>query len=1093
MSDSRGSPCSFCDGRCQMAWDACETDAITSSAACPAYEYIPPPGPDFFIDVSERLASNPAQLNYGVAVTDTDGDGNFEFVVAGYGAANQAFEWDGSSYQDIALSSPTLQDAEHRAIGVAACDIDGDGHEELYVLNTDQYSGSTSTSDKLIDFDDARREHVELFALPQNQGTANYVAGRSCACVDRHADGKFGIMVANYGGAMKLFEAGSDGRTLIDVAPEAGVDLTTGGRALVAGPILSSNVDIFANNEGWNGGRQLAAREGTVNTSAHRHRRRLGHRANFMFRNNGDGTFSDMAQAVGLDDPNYTGRGTALFDANGDGLVDIVYGNWNGEHRLFEQSRDTAGGASFTDKAPAAMAEASPIRTVIVADFDNDGYEEIFWNNIPGENRLFRRLPTDEDWTLINAGAAVDTDGHGTGAAVADLDGDGLLELLVSHGESQAQPLSLFSPALGRDNHYLRVMPLTTHGAPARGAVVRLTASGRTQMRIIDAGSGYLCQMEPVAHFGLGPVTAVESIDVVWPGGTCLHVQRPAVDELHTVPFPDGQRASDGCVELSPRARTRKSVATTLAWSIPMSPGEMTAEVGQVITFAWSGYHNVVMSLSKTDFDSCVLDGQQLVAPSSGGRLSITMDQPGTFYYICSVGFHCMAGQKIAITVAGPLLPSPPPPPPPPSIAAIVAASPSHQTLEAALVAAELVGALDGDGPFTVFAPTDAAFSALPAGTLDALLADPSGALTSVLLYHVVSGQGVLSTQLTSGEIETAAGEMAVARVTSSGVFINDAQVTVADIIARNGVVHVIDRVLTPPPPPPPPHAKGGRSFPTPGVAGDPHVHFAHGGQADLRGRDGAIYSFFSAPGVALNVKTEDATFTPPWWPNTTIDGSYITEAHVIARVGGAKRKWANVSFIASRLTEYNTGLDFITGSCGGHAFFFGLGTTLRRCEELSIKPHYSSATFEALTTPSPPPTATATTTTSSSFSHFRCVAGPSPSGPTRWGGGSRAQSTSSISTSSRRATRQPAPSRTAFTGSPGAVVRLDQRGSLTEPSCRHRGPVLLCNNAAQRQARRLPASGQPRRPLQDERHGRGRDRRRAAVRIQGGVKSCVI
>ncbi|EOD24988.1 hypothetical protein EMIHUDRAFT_74002, partial [Emiliania huxleyi CCMP1516] len=495
-----------------MAWDACETDAITSSAACPAYEYIPPPGPDFFIDVSERLASNPAQLNYGVAVTDTDGDGNFEFVVAGYGAANQAFEWDGSSYQDIALSSPTLQDAEHRAIGVAACDIDGDGHEELYVLNTDQYSGSTSTSDKLIDFDDARREHVELFALPQNQGTANYVAGRSCACVDRHADGKFGIMVANYGGAMKLFEAGSDGRTLIDVAPEAGVDLTTGGRALVAGPILSSNVDIFANNEGWN--------------------------ANFMFRNNGDGTFSDMAQAVGLDDPNYTGRGTALFDANGDGLVDIVYGNWNGEHRLFEQSRDTAGGASFTDKAPAAMAEASPIRTVIVADFDNDGYEEIFWNNIPGENRLFRRLPTDEDWTLINAGAAVDTDGHGTGAAVADLDGDGLLELLVSHGESQAQPLSLFSPALGRDNHYLRVMPLTTHGAPARGAVVRLTASGRTQMRIIDAGSGYLCQMEPVAHFGLGPVTAVESIDVVWPGGTCLHVQRPAVDELHTVPFP---------------------------------------------------------------------------------------------------------------------------------------------------------------------------------------------------------------------------------------------------------------------------------------------------------------------------------------------------------------------------------------------------------------------------------------------------------------------------------------------------------------------------------------------------------------------------
>ena len=61
-------------------------------------------------------------------------------------------------------------------------------------------------------------------------------------------------------------------------------------------------------------------------------------------------------------------------------------------------------------------------------------------------------------------------------------------------------------------------------------------------------------------------------------------------------------------------------------------------------------------------------------------------------------------------------------------------------------------------------------------------------------------------------------------------------------------------------------------------ITGDPHVHFAHGGSADYRGEDGAIVCFFSAPGIALNIKTEDATFTPPWWPGTTIEGSYITE-----------------------------------------------------------------------------------------------------------------------------------------------------------------------------------------------------------------------
>ena len=173
-------------------------------------------------------------------------------------------------------------------------------------------------------------------------------------------------------------------------------------------------------------------------------------------------------------------------------------------------------------------------RTVIVADFDNDGYEEIFWNNIPGENRLFRKLPTDGDWTQINAGAAVDASGYGTGAAVGDFDGDGVLELLVSHGESQAQPLSLFRPLLGAGNHWLRVAPTTSSGAPARGAIVRLHAAGRTQLRVIDAGSGYLCQQEPVAHFGLGGATA-ESVTVIWPGGQQRTLAAPEVDRMHTV------------------------------------------------------------------------------------------------------------------------------------------------------------------------------------------------------------------------------------------------------------------------------------------------------------------------------------------------------------------------------------------------------------------------------------------------------------------------------------------------------------------------------------------------------------------------------
>ncbi len=131
-----------------------------------------------------------------------------------------------------------------------------------------------------------------------------------------------------------------------------------------------------------------------------------------------------------------------------------------------------------------------------------------------------------------------------------------------------------------------------------------------------------------------------------------------------------------------------------------------------------------------------------------------------------------------------------------PSIFEIVAASEVHTTLEVALLAAVLDGTLNGDGDFTLFAPTDEAFAALPAGALDELLADPSGLLTTVLLTHV-AGSSVFSAALSDGqEITTLSGEVVVISIIEGNVFVNDAQVIIADIPASNGVVHVIDAVL---------------------------------------------------------------------------------------------------------------------------------------------------------------------------------------------------------------------------------------------------------------------------------------------------------
>lgn len=118
------------------------------------------------------------------------------------------------------------------------------------------------------------------------------------------------------------------------------------------------------------------------------------------------------------------------------------------------------------------------------------------------------------------------------------------------------------------------------------------------------------------------------------------------------------------------------------------------------------------------------------------------------------------------------------------------------KTLVAALQAAELDGALRGDGPFTVFAPTDAAFAKLPAGTVEALLKDKEK-LSQILTYHVVSGKVMAADVGALDSAKTLQGQ-SLRIDTSSGVRVGGAGVVKADVVASNGVIHIIDTVLIP-------------------------------------------------------------------------------------------------------------------------------------------------------------------------------------------------------------------------------------------------------------------------------------------------------
>ncbi len=434
---------------------------------------------EFFSNISNIIKNNNDRLSYGISVTDFDKDGSYEFIVAGFGYSNLALSYKNGKLINT-IQDPLFIDEDRSTIGVSACDIDQDGFEEIYFLNTDTYSGEKKYSDRLLD---NNNKIFDYFELEKNLENLNLTAGRSVVCVDRNGSGKYGIYVANYGGPTRFYEIKEN--EVEDLAPMLGIDQITGGRALISGHIVSDSMDIFAANERG---------------------------PNFLYKNI-NGNFSDVAIEKNVQDTFQNGRGTALTDFLYRGELDIITSNWEGYHRIFVKQKE-----SFLDMSSLDFRSPSRIRTVISADFDNDGYDEIFLNNIGQPNKLFRILD-EGNLEEIKLNEALEAQGLGTGAAVADIDGDGILELLISHGESGAQPLSLFKANISNRN-YIRIKPLNTFGAPARGATVTLHTNLRNHAKTIDAGSGYLCQMEPVAHYGLRPGEVIKNISIKWTNGT---------------------------------------------------------------------------------------------------------------------------------------------------------------------------------------------------------------------------------------------------------------------------------------------------------------------------------------------------------------------------------------------------------------------------------------------------------------------------------------------------------------------------------------------------------------------------------------------
>ena len=224
------------------------------------------------------------------------------------------------------------------------------------------------------------------------------------------------------------------------------------------------------------------------------------------------------------------------------------------------------------------------------------------------------------------------------------------------------------------------------------------------------------------------------------------------------------------------------------------APSSLSVNVGDSVTWTNDGgYHNVNFDINTITGNSFNNPVSFISSPTASSLIyTYVFTVAGVYSYDCSVGNHAANGMIGTITVNTPSN----------SIYDIVSNSTNHSTLNTAIIACGLGGTLSGAGPFTLFAPTDAAFNLLPAGTVPALLANIPQ-LTDLLKHHVVS-DSVMSGMLTNGQVVTTLlGTDVTVTINSNGdVFIHNSQVTIADITADNGVVHVINAVLIPPTPP---------------------------------------------------------------------------------------------------------------------------------------------------------------------------------------------------------------------------------------------------------------------------------------------------
>ncbi len=421
---------------------------------------------------SSGLADLAGGYGLGVAVGDYDNDGRPDLLVTRWGSYALYHNLGGGRFED-ATARAGLGGDRDLPTSAAWADLDGDGDLDLYVCHYLKWDATPTVT----------------CADPPTPGHT-YCDPRDFPALPDH-----------------VFR--NDGGRFTDVTEEAGiVDRDGRGLGVVASDLDGDGkVDLFVAND----------------TSA-----------NFFFRNLGGFRFAEQGHEAGLatnaSGGYLAGMGIACGDLDGDGRVDLAVTNFFGESTTLYHN---LGQGLFADRSPASGL-AAPTRFVLgfglaALDANNDGRVDLLQANghvndyrpntpygMPAQ--LFLGAPSGRLVDVsARAGPGLMTPRVGRGLAVVDLDNDGRLDaLLVSHGA----PLALLRNQTPSPGHFLTLsLEGTATNRDGVGARVEVTAGGRTQVATRFGGGSYLSASDPRLHFGLGPASKVDRVDVAWPSG----------------------------------------------------------------------------------------------------------------------------------------------------------------------------------------------------------------------------------------------------------------------------------------------------------------------------------------------------------------------------------------------------------------------------------------------------------------------------------------------------------------------------------------------------------------------------------------------